>query len=134
MFSTHKFLVFALALLMFIPAACSQASDPVVNISESDAGKTIELKKGNTLVVSLEGNVTTGFNWEMDSSSAPAFLQQIGSTEVTPASDAVGAPGTIVLKFSAVQTGQAPLKLIYHRAWEKGVAPAKTYEVSVVVK
>ena len=134
MFSTRKFLVFALALLMFIPAACSQASDPEINISESDAGKTIELKKGNTLVVSLGGNVTTGFNWEMDLSTAPAFLQQIGNPEVTPASGAMGAPGTIVLKFSAVQAGQAPLKLIYHRAWEKGVPPAKTYEVTVVVK
>ena len=132
MYRTRKFYILALALLMLVPAACSQAADPV-NISESDAGKTIELKKGDTLVVSLEGNITTGFNWEM-AAPGPANLKQIGEPEVTPTSGLVGASGTIVLKFSAVQTGQATLKLIYHRAWEKEVPPEKTYEVTVVVK
>jgi len=134
MLRTRKFLVFVLALLMLIPAACSQAADPVVNISESDAGKTIELKKGDTLVVTLQGNITTGYNWEMEAATAPAFLQQVGEPEVTPESGLVGAGGKIALKFSAVQTGQATMKLVYHRAWEKGVAPAKTYEVKLVVK
>ncbi len=133
MYRTRKLFIFVLALLMFIPAACSQAVDPVVNIGESDAGKSIELKKGNTLVVTLPGNVTTGYNWEMEAQE-PAILKQAGEPEVTPDSDAIGAPGKIVLKFTAAQAGQATLKLVYHRPWEKGVAPIKTYEVTVVVK
>jgi len=105
-----------------------------MNISESDTGKTIRLKKGETLVVTLQGNVTTGYRWEIESQQPPPHLQQIGHPEVTPASELAGAPGTIVLKFTAIKAGQAPLKLIYHRAWEKGVPPAKTYEVTVVVE
>ncbi len=129
---TSKFLILALALMMLFLAGCSQAADPV-NITASDAGKTIQLKKGSTLVVSLEGNFTTGYTWEM-ADPAPAILKQVGDPEVTPTSDAIGAPGTIVLKFSAVQTGQAALKLVYHRPWEKDVQPDKTFEVTVVVK
>ncbi len=129
---TRKFLILALALLVLLLAGCSPAADPVA-IGESDAGKTIELKKGGTLVVSLEGNITTGYNWGM-AEPAPAILKQLGEPEVTPTSDAIGAGGTIVLKFSAVQTGQATLTLVYHRSWEKDVPAAKTFEVTVVVK
>ncbi len=129
---TSKFLILALAMFMLTLAACSQATDPKT-ISASDAGKTIELRKGGILLVSLEGNVTTGYNWAV-ADPAPAILQQVGDPQVTPTSDAIGAGGTIVLKFTAVQTGQATLKLAYARSWEKGVPPDKTFEVTVVVK
>jgi hypothetical protein len=35
-----------------------QSSGPI-RIGEQDAGKTIELKTGDTLLVSLDGNITT---------------------------------------------------------------------------
>ncbi len=134
---TYKFLILALALLMVTLTACSSqaanAASGTKNITASDAGKTIDLNKGDTLVVSLEGNATTGYSWVV-ADPAPSILQQAGDFEVTPVSDAMGAPGTIVLKFSAVQSGQATLTLEYRRPWEKGVAPDKTYEVTVVVK
>ncbi len=129
---TSKFFILALAMLMFTLSACGQAADPRT-ITASDAGKTIELQKGSILVVSLEGNFTTGYNWEL-AEPFPAILQQAGEPAVTPTSDAMGAPGTIVLKFTAVQPGQANLKLVYHRPWEKDVPPAETFEVTVVVK
>jgi predicted secreted protein len=133
----NKFMISVLALIMITLTACSSlsanaAADPVA-ISASDAGKTIELKKGDTLVISLEGNVTTGFNWWV-AEPAPAILEEVGDPEVKPASGAIGAGGTIVLKFSAVQAGQATLKLEYKRIWEKDVPAAETFEVNVVVK
>ncbi len=134
---TNKFLILAMAMLMITLTACSSlaanAAPDTTNISASDAGKTIELHKGDTLVVSLEGNATTGYSWAV-ADPAPAILKQLGDFEVTPVSDAIGAPGTMVLKFSAVQAGQATLTLEYRRPWEKGVAPDKTYAVTVVVK
>ncbi len=130
---TTRFLLLALGLSLLTLTACAQASADPKTITASDAGKTIELQKGSTLLVALEGNATTGFNWAV-ADPAPAILQQVGDVQVTPTSDAIGAPGTMVLKFSAVQTGQATLKLAYARSWEKGVAPEKTFEVMVVVK
>ena len=113
--------------------ACNPAAADLLQIGEQEAGKTIEMKTGDTLVVSLDGNITTGFNW-IPAHQNPALLEQVGDTEVTPANDELGAPGKIVLKFKAAAQGETTLHLDYKRAWEQNTAPEKTYEVTVVVK
>lgn len=120
-------------LIVGMLAACNTNATDTVNISEQDAGKTIEVKAGDTIVISLEGNITTGFNW-IPAPQDPVLLEQIGDIEVTPVSDAIGAPGTIVLKFKANEKGQTVLRLDYKRSWEEDVAPEKTFDVTVVVK
>jgi len=120
-------------LIAGIFGACNTNSTNTVNIGEQDVGKVIELKTGDTLVISLEGNITTGYNW-IPAPQEPSLLEQVGGIEVTPVSDAVGAPGMIVLKFKAIETGQTFLHLEYKRSWEEGVQPEKTFDVTVVVK
>ncbi len=102
-------------------------------VSERDAGTTITLKTGDTLLIELDGNVTTGFNW-IPAPQDPVLLNQVGETEVTPESDRIGASGKIVLRFKAVGQGQTLLHLDYKRWWETDIAPEKTFEVTVVVK
>jgi inhibitor of cysteine peptidase len=104
-----------------------------ITLTEADAAKTIELQKGSQLVVTLDGNITTGFNWEA-LPQTPAVLKQLGEPETAPDSSALGAGGKISLKFQAVQTGRAVLTLIFHRSFEKDVPPEKTFEVTIVVK
>jgi predicted secreted protein len=127
------FLILTAALFVLVGCSTARASNKTVTLTEADAGKTIELQNGNLLVVTLDGNITTGFNWEMVPQT-PAVLKQLGEPEATPDSSALGAGGKISLKFQAVQTGQASLTLIYHRSFEKGVSPEKTFEVTIVVK
>jgi predicted secreted protein len=122
-----------LALMAGILIACMPAAADPINIGEQDANKTIELKTGETLVVSLDGNITTGFNW-VPGSQNPALLKQVGEAEVTPASNLLGAAGKIVLKFEAAAKGQTILHLDYKRPWEQNTPPEKTFEVIVVVK
>jgi inhibitor of cysteine peptidase len=122
-----------LILIVGIFAACNTNTTNTVNISEQDAGKTIELKMGDSLVVSLEGNITTGYSW-IPAPQDPILLEQVGDIEVTPANDAIGASGLIVLKFKANEKGQTVLHLDYKRSWEEDVAPEKTFDVTVVVK
>lgn len=126
-------IMLAIALLVLVGCSPARAADKTVTLTEADAGKTIELHKGNLLVVTLEGNITTGFNWEM-TPQTPTILEQLGEPETTPDSSALGAGGKISLQFQAVQTGKAPLVLIYHRSFEKDVPPEKTFEVTIVVK
>ncbi len=108
------------------------AVDPI-KIGAQDAGKTITMKTGDTLIVTLDGNITTGYNW-IPAAQNPVLLNQLGDATVTPDSDLIGAPGKIVLQFKAVAQGQTVLHLDYKRSWETGVAPEKTFEVTVVVK
>lgn len=131
-----KISVFILILLVVMAgalAACRPAGAGSITIGEQDAGKTVELKTGDTLVVALDGNITTGFNW-IPAPQDPVLLEQAGEVEVTPDSDLIGAPGKIVLQFIATTQGQTLLHLDYKRAWEVDTPPEKTFEVTVVVK
>jgi len=46
----------------------------------------------------------------------------------------MGSGGKVTLQFEAAGTGQTPLKLVYHRPFETGIAPLKTFEVTVTVE
>ena len=105
-----------------------------VKASVDDDGREKQLKKGQTLVVTLEGNPTTGYSWEVTEPLDEQVLRQAGEPEFQQESDLVGAGGVQILRFEAVNAGKTTLKLIYHRPWEEGVDPLETYSIEVVVR
>jgi predicted secreted protein len=115
-----------------ILAACGAGSDPV-KLTAKDAGTTVHLKQGDVLEIALEGNPTTGYTWEAAPDSGSLLALQ-GEPQFKADSSALGSGGIMTLQFKAVQTGTAPLKLIYHRTFEPGVAPLQSFEVTVVVE
>ena len=122
----------ALTIPLGVLAGC-QSTPESITISEQNAGETIVLKTGDTLVVSLDGNTTTGFNWAVEPQD-PVLLQQVGETEFRPESDLTGAPGRVMLRFEAVTPGQTLLRLDYSRSWETDETPARSFEVTVAVE
>jgi inhibitor of cysteine peptidase len=102
-------------------------------VGEQEANSNVRLRVGDTFVVTLEGNPTTGFTWEV-ASSDPAILKPLGEAQFTPDTSALGSGGKVSLQFEAIGTGQTPLKLIYHRPFEVGAAPLKTYDLTVSVE
>jgi len=101
-----------------------------VRLSAKDEGRQVELKERQLLVISLEGNPSTGYMWEVEEGSEK-IIRQVGEIEFQPESDLLGAPGKQILRFQAVGPGQTALKLVYRRPWEKGVEPAKTFSLQV---
>ena len=123
-------------LLLLVLVACNQVSgenSKTISIGAGDAGNTITLNQGESLVVTLDGNPTTGYNWLMQTMD-PAILKQVGEPAYTPENDQPGASGKITIAFQAVKTGQAKLVLSYMRSFEKETAPQNIFEVLVVVK
>lgn len=112
-------------------AAC--AGDRTVKLNAGDAGKTINLKGGEVLLIKLEGNPTTGYNWVVTGVDED-ILQQQGEPLFKADSLAIGSGGMITLSFKALAAGTTKLQLSYLRSWEKDVAPQETYDVTVVVK
>ena len=104
-----------------------------VKLTEKEAGESVEVAKGGTLEITLEGNPTTGYTWEVESVD-DKVLKQEGEPDSKPDSDAVGAGGMMTLKFKAEGAGKTDLKLVYHQPWEGGEASGETFEVSVTVK
>jgi inhibitor of cysteine peptidase len=125
--------IFAVVVLVLLAltAACRPARE--TQLDASSDGRQIEVSQGQTIVVTLEANPSTGFSWEW-AGTQDDILQQVGEPEFAARSNLVGAPGTETLRFKAAQAGQTELKLVYHRPWETGVEPAETFTVQVVVR
>ena len=108
-----------------------------VNVDEGDAGSQVELEIDQILVVTLESNPTTGYRWEQ-AETQEFILEQMGEAEFKPSDTGepplVGAGGWEIFRFKAISAGQMNLQLVYHRAWEEGVEPLKTFSLQVVVR
>lgn len=124
-------------LLAIIPicvllAACGTSSPRTVQVREQNSGDTVALRRGDQLVVALEGNPTTGYTWEQIAGDA-TIVKLTGEPTFKPDSQALGAGGLLTFQFVAAGAGQTTLTLIYHRSFEPNVAPLKTFTVNVGV-
>ena len=104
-----------------------------VKVTEADMGKDIHLNIGNFLIITLEGNPSTGYNWEVQP-DANAVIEQVGGAEFKANSNLMGAPGMIAITLKASKTGQQMLNLVYHRSFEKDVPPVKVFTLNVIVE
>lgn len=109
---------------------------PEVKLTIADNAKTVAVVVGRTIVVSLEGNITTGYGWQtaeltgkaVESLGKPAYATRPHRPGM------VGVGGVFTFKFKAVKPGTANLKLVYVRPWEKGKPPEKTFVATVNVR
>ena len=103
-----------------------------MKLTESNAGSTVHLREGEILEIVLTSNPSTGYQWKV----APGdenLLEEQGNWEFKPTSRAVGAGGTIKLRFKAVRQGEADFKLVYHRPFELEAPPIQSFEIKLVV-
>jgi len=125
--------MFTLLIALTAAAGCSPQQQEA-KASMDDNGREMQLKKGQTLVVTLEGNPTTGYSWEVAEPLDEQVLRQAGEPEFKAESEALGAGGVQILRFEAVNAGKITLKLAYRRSWEKGVEPLNTFSLQVIVR
>ncbi|MEZ4521208.1 MAG: protease inhibitor I42 family protein [Thermomicrobiales bacterium] len=107
-------------------------TDPDLTLTNGDAGGTFEVNEGDTIVVELESNPTTGYEWSVDELT-PAVLTYTGSEYEPDEGDAVGQGGTQRLSFQAANPGQATLALKYWRSWEGDSSIDQRYTVTIDV-
>jgi len=88
---------------------------------------------GEKLMIALEGNPTTGFEWEAESEPAGGWLQRIEGPAYSSSSSLIGAGGTFYFRYVAVVAGQGELTFVYRRSWET-VPPEKTVSMVVLVR
>jgi predicted secreted protein len=112
-------------------AACSANADHTA-LTAADAGSTVNMNVGATLEISLQGNPTTGYTWEL-APDGQELLVQDGEAQFKAESTLLGSGGLVTLRFKALRQGTADLKLIYHRTFEPNVPPLRTFAVKVVI-
>jgi inhibitor of cysteine peptidase len=130
--------------MLTVLAGCGPISDAgtggkseEVVLSAEDNGGHVEVDAGQTLVLTLESNPTTGFRWEVVGAKDDV-LRQRGDAEFKVASELdpppPGTGGVEIFRFDAVEAGETLLELVYHQPWEEGVEPLETFSIQVIVR
>jgi predicted secreted protein len=100
--------------------------------------KDIELIRPGSLIVTLQSNPTTGFQWEEAVISNTAVIEQVSHNFVEPQAEGdepvVGAPGKDVWVFDSTAAGTTTIKMGYGRPWEGGEKDEFTLTINVTVK
>jgi len=130
-------LMIGLAASLMLLAGCGvspqAAPGSPVRIGEAANGSQVQLAIGQTFEVALPGNPTTGYTWTVWGVLPSQVSTVSDSYETSAPAGVVGAGGVQTIAFRAATAGSATLTLGYARPWES-VQPAKTFEVTLVVK
>ncbi|MGC9530499.1 MAG: protease inhibitor I42 family protein [Candidatus Bipolaricaulaceae bacterium] len=100
-------------------------------VDEEDEGARLWLQVGESLMVALPGNPTTGYEWEVE--GEPAFLALVPGVEYRADSGLLGAGGVFYFRYRAEEAGEGQLTFAYRRPWE-AAPPERTFAVTVVVR
>ncbi len=95
------------------------------------AGSHVAVVPGDRVVIRVEENATTGYQWSVARTPDPLELES--SELALPQAPAPGAAGERRFVFRAHRSGQGELLLTLRRAWEVGESPAATFDVHVTV-
>ena len=101
-------------------------------ITLSDQGRTFETNQGDLIVIRLEENPTTGYQWEMG--AVPQIIEFLDSDYSTTPGGGVGGGGTRTFRFRAKYPGKGQIQLKLQRSWESVDAAIESFEVNIRVK
>ena len=121
-------MIIGIALLLLL-AGCEKK----VNVDYGSNGGSVNIEKGQVLVLKLESNPTTGYDWEIINLDT-TILKQVGEVGYKSDSMLTGSGGADSWTFEAVDSGVMYLQLMYHRSWEKDTPPINTFDLEIVVK
>ena len=131
-----------------VAVGCSGKSDPpqsgpqttTVEVSydellnQKNITRTLALKVGDTLQVSLGSNPSTGFGWasQMQITNA-AVLVQTGHEALAPSATRPGAAASDVWALQAMAPGNTTVSTTYGRPWPGGEKDSWTFVADVTV-
>lgn len=102
------------AVLMVGIAACSGN----LSLSIADDGDRVSLEPSQEIQVTLEGNATTGFSWDLVEYDPSVITPLDEPVYEEDAGDLVGAGGRWTWTLRALSAGDSPVRFVYHRTWE----------------
>lgn len=101
-------------------------------LTQADEGKSISIKPGEVMGISLNENPSTGFRWSLEKNN-DEILELLKSDYIQASGSEVGGGGKRIWKFKAKKTGEVHLALKHWRAWEGDKSTVERFEVIVRV-
>lgn len=125
-----RLLSFATVLLL---AGC--ASTPPSSVALNDDGDCpLTLHRGQTLMLTLPSNPTTGYRWNLREVSNEQLKSLGPEVFSSPKTDLIGGDGLSTWRFEAVEAGSGRLYLTYQRPWETDTEPAGLFDCRIEVE
>ena len=111
MFRKSQF-VFAWILLFTLLSGCAGKS--TLNVNESQNGSSVDLHTGDMLVITLDGNPTTGYQWEM-LPNTDGIVELQAHPEYKSGGNLVGSGGKYSFNVKAIKAGTTRVDLKFYR-------------------
>ena len=102
------------------------------SLTEADNGRTVELRAGDTLRISLPENAATGYGWAVDRVDGEVI--KAAGSQPHYSGDAVGSGGLMTFTFEATKAGSGEIVLKNWRAFEGDASVQKRFRLRVEVK
>ena len=122
-------LVLLLGLLM---SGCPFVPVQTVILGEDDSGSDLSVRVGARLVVTLWGNASTGFEWELAELDDSVVEHTDRSSRYGCIVPIAGCGQIETWTYTAQAPGSTRLRMIYHQPWLEE-EPARTFELDVTV-
>jgi len=131
---TKLILTCVVAIILLSSGACSSVPEQV-SVDASYTGKEVEIAVHGSLIVTLDSNPSTGFQWSQQAQISDQTVLGQTDHEFMPAeSAAIGAAGKEVWTFKALKKGKSTISMEYRQPWEQSGPAAKTFTLTVAVK
>ena len=108
------------SLMYFISAVsyadAEKAPNAMLSLTEIDNGRTVDVRLGDMVQVTLPENATTGYRWAIDRYDEE-FIEVLKS-EPHYTENTIGVGGTIAFTFQARKVGTGEVVLKNWRHWE----------------
>ncbi|HLV98153.1 MAG TPA: protease inhibitor I42 family protein [Ktedonobacterales bacterium] len=132
-FSRRSVILLSAFSLFLLLGGCTGGSGPsTLNLTAKDANKTFQLHPGDQVVIVLDANPSTGFDWDIDQTNSAVLTLQ-GKTFQASSSGLPGSGGSDTFTFKALSTGTVNLRLKYWRSFAGPASITNRYAVTLQV-
>ena len=104
----------------------------VLLIGESDNGRTVDIRLGESVRINLPENATTGYRWTIDRYDQE--LIEALSTEASYPPNTIGVGGEVSFIFKGKKIGTGEIVLKHWRHWEGDSSVTTRFHISLRVR
>lgn len=105
----------------------------IVELTRADSDKYFEVCTGDTIIVRLDENLTTGFHWTA-MKGAENIITLVRSDFIPYPSSGVGGGGQRILAFEAKKSGSDRLRIKLWRDWEGDESIRDNFDIAITVR
>jgi inhibitor of cysteine peptidase len=105
----------------------------IVELTGADNDKYFEVRTGDTIIVRLYENRTTGFHWTA-MKGAENIITLVSSDFTLFPSSGVGGGGQRVMAFEAKKSGSDRLRIKLWREWEGEESVKNHFDIAITVR